>query len=165
MEETKRCPFCAEEVLAAAIKCKHCGSLLDEALAAVKSSGRKKSSLVGRILTVLGLALFASLGVVVLSAIYAGHLEGARAIDWVQNRLGPDFNVEIFSYRKGVGETYVCGMAFPRRGPVSGGKLYYVVEKGIFPHVTMAGIDGDKNFGPSYEFTCGDVNPGRGENQ
>ncbi len=27
-KETKRCPYCAEEVLAAAIKCKHCGSTL-----------------------------------------------------------------------------------------------------------------------------------------
>ncbi|TAA18735.1 superinfection immunity protein [Pseudoxanthomonas winnipegensis] len=26
--ETKTCPFCAEEVLAAAVKCKHCGSAL-----------------------------------------------------------------------------------------------------------------------------------------
>ena len=26
--QTKRCPFCAEEILAAAIKCKHCGSML-----------------------------------------------------------------------------------------------------------------------------------------
>ena len=25
----KRCPFCAEEILAAALKCKHCGSMLD----------------------------------------------------------------------------------------------------------------------------------------
>jgi len=27
----KRCPFCAEDILVAAIKCKHCGSSLDEA--------------------------------------------------------------------------------------------------------------------------------------
>jgi hypothetical protein len=27
--ETKTCPFCAEEILAIAIKCKHCGSMLD----------------------------------------------------------------------------------------------------------------------------------------
>ncbi|WP_337054083.1 superinfection immunity protein [Pseudoxanthomonas sp. USHLN014] len=28
VRETKTCPFCAEEVLAAAVKCKHCGSAL-----------------------------------------------------------------------------------------------------------------------------------------
>jgi hypothetical protein len=29
-EPTKRCPFCAEEILQAAIKCKHCGEFLAE---------------------------------------------------------------------------------------------------------------------------------------
>src|SRR5262245_10031352 len=28
VEAMKRCPFCAEEILAAAVKCKHCGSTL-----------------------------------------------------------------------------------------------------------------------------------------
>ena len=30
MEETKRCKYCGEEILAIAIKCKHCSSMLDE---------------------------------------------------------------------------------------------------------------------------------------
>jgi hypothetical protein len=29
MSETKACPYCGEQVLAAAIKCKHCGSSID----------------------------------------------------------------------------------------------------------------------------------------
>ena len=28
-EKTKKCPFCKEEILEGAIKCKHCGSMLD----------------------------------------------------------------------------------------------------------------------------------------
>ena len=28
--ETKPCPLCGEEILAVAVKCKHCGSMLDE---------------------------------------------------------------------------------------------------------------------------------------
>jgi len=32
VEATKRCPHCAEEILAAAIKCKHCGSALSQSV-------------------------------------------------------------------------------------------------------------------------------------
>lgn len=32
MPETKKCPYCSEEILADAKKCKHCGEYLDDAL-------------------------------------------------------------------------------------------------------------------------------------
>jgi len=45
-EEMKRCPFCGEEILALAKKCKHCESFVDENLLAVKqgevAGNRKK---------------------------------------------------------------------------------------------------------------------------
>jgi len=39
-EPTTRCPFCQEEILSAARKCKHCGEYLDEALRQVMEHGR-----------------------------------------------------------------------------------------------------------------------------
>jgi uncharacterized membrane protein YvbJ len=34
MPETKKCPYCSEEILADAKKCKHCGEFLDDILKA-----------------------------------------------------------------------------------------------------------------------------------
>ena len=34
MAETKKCPYCSEEILADAKKCKHCGEYLDDTLKA-----------------------------------------------------------------------------------------------------------------------------------
>ena len=36
MNETKACPYCSEQVLATAIKCKHCGSSIDGPSGAIK---------------------------------------------------------------------------------------------------------------------------------
>lgn len=42
MEETKKCPYCGEEILAAAKKCKHCGEWMDGKQPCPKSNGMEK---------------------------------------------------------------------------------------------------------------------------
>lgn len=39
--ETKKCPYCAEDVKAEAKKCKHCGEILDEGMRAEKEKETK----------------------------------------------------------------------------------------------------------------------------
>lgn len=62
-EEMKRCPFCGEEILAIAIKCKHCGSALEEekgdsTAQAEESTPKKKVSAIKILIPTLLAVLF-----------------------------------------------------------------------------------------------------------
>jgi hypothetical protein len=59
--ETKKCPFCSEEISIEAIKCKHCGEFLDSKIAKEKTVDHKKRSSGGGKVILFGL-LFAALG-------------------------------------------------------------------------------------------------------
>ena len=60
-DATKPCPYCGEQILAVAVKCKHCGTMLDDnpgggAAAAVKKQFRMRPAFV--VLGAIILALF-----------------------------------------------------------------------------------------------------------
>jgi hypothetical protein len=58
MDEKKRCPYCGEEILAIAIKCKHCGSSIDAPSSTVMKQLKTRTPF--KILGVLVLIVFAA---------------------------------------------------------------------------------------------------------
>ena len=52
--DKKKCPFCAEEVMQEALKCKHCGELFDNDKMGVDATlekvGKKTFSFIGRVI-------------------------------------------------------------------------------------------------------------------
>lgn len=44
MNDMKTCPFCAEDIKAAAVKCKHCGEMLEEARSTVAQPRKESAS-------------------------------------------------------------------------------------------------------------------------
>jgi len=75
MSETKKCPFCAEEILIDAVKCKHCGEMLHERKPEHKNHKKEQSILTkplggGSFLIIIGIIVI-SLG---FFHIVPGHL-------------------------------------------------------------------------------------------
>lgn len=42
MTDTKMCPYCSEEIMAGAKKCKHCGEFIDSTLRTAKEKEQKE---------------------------------------------------------------------------------------------------------------------------
>ena len=59
MPKTIQCPFCAEEILSEAKKCKHCGEFLDEKPTVIERTSKKLKGymLVGGFISAIGLLI------------------------------------------------------------------------------------------------------------
>ena len=96
-QETKRCPSCAELIEAAAIKCKHCGSVLDGDPASAlptepqRTSDDQRTSLSGTALT--GIIFFALIVVWTLAKAILGSI--AANVGMLPNFLLPLWNAIV----------------------------------------------------------------------
>jgi len=92
----KTCPFCAEEIQDAAIKCKHCGSMLDSSIEPVRQNTASEID--------LGLqkqkrrnALSASIaGITFISAIFGGLNFGSWAVFFVVCIIGLVISLVVY---------------------------------------------------------------------
>jgi hypothetical protein len=80
--DTKQCPFCAEDIKAAAIVCKHCGRdlqpvLTSELLAAPVAPPQPKPSASKRLVTLVFYLVVAFAGLTLLFAFFNGHTPNA----------------------------------------------------------------------------------------
>lgn len=74
---TQKCPFCAEEILVDAKKCKHCGEFLEEKPVVIEQTSKryKKQMLVGVTVSVFGTLIFViGVGISSTQAILSGFL-------------------------------------------------------------------------------------------
>ena len=79
---TKPCPFCGEEILVAAKKCKHCGEFLEGSMVrntTQTAKGDKSGESDKKILPLLILFWFSSFGLLGLHAFYAGNIKQGRS--------------------------------------------------------------------------------------
>lgn len=88
MDETKKCPFCAEEILADARKCKHCDEYLDDSL---KEKVQSKNTNVEKVSKKP-----LNRGCLIIVAISIGFLLVAYIVDNISNKLSRQSTVSKF---------------------------------------------------------------------
>ena len=69
MDTKKQCPYCGEEILAVAKKCKHCGEILDEDLKKERKEKPKKVQSEGCFLQTLNLGCIISAVIIIIICI------------------------------------------------------------------------------------------------
>jgi hypothetical protein len=97
MESMKRCPYCGEEILAVAVKCKHCGSNIENTLNSAKSQFKMRP--VFKVALVVILLLFGA--GIFFNWSNTGTLSGRGFTDADVERIEQGIRAE-FSKREGI---------------------------------------------------------------
>lgn len=97
MSETKSCPYCGEQVLRVAVKCKHCGSAIEGSSGVAKSQFKMRPAFA----VILGLMLLMVAAGVFLNWKQTGTLSGNGYSDADVANIEQDIRTE-FSKRDGV---------------------------------------------------------------
>lgn len=101
MNETKKCPYCGEEIMATAKKCRHCGEWLDGSVSQSSESVKKTTKIGLKIKTILiGVAFIAIVAIVVITIRTMGSSDRTECNEIAEEQLATteDYTIRQVSF-------------------------------------------------------------------
>ena len=121
MSETKRCPYCGEEIMATAIKCKHCGEFLNDNNSQNPTEKVQHSNISKN----MGIGCLLLVGLLIIMGIIGSFLSDSDTFYNSEPNIDSEYiNEKVTGKHDGFGDWAVSNANY-------GGQMYNCLERGV----------------------------------